>query len=150
MRAGAFFVALFALALIVGPYAAAGEKTCDVKTTKTVKLCGACDSQSDKAECCSQKTSEVELCVKKQFSCEGCGKTAAKQGKCCADKPMAKVDNTAKTFYACPGCAMKADKGAHCDKCDKDVVKTCEKSGEAPHVVSAKKSEGKAKEKKAG
>ena len=145
MRLGTLFVALFALALIVAPYAAAGEKACDVKTVKTVKWCGHCDKEIDKPECCGEKAQMVEVCVKKQYSCKKCDVVKNSKDDCCDPENMVKVENKAKTVWACPGCKTVAEKGAHCEECDKDVVKTCEKSGEEPHVAAAKEGEGEEK-----
>ena len=147
MRIGWTVLGLFVLALVLTPLAFAGEKAaCDVGTVKVVKTCGSCgtDLAADKAECCGEKAEGVEYCVKVVYGCSACGKSSAKAKDCCGSA-MAKSDDRAKTFWKCPGCDAKAEAKGKCGKCEKDLVKSCEKSGKAPHMAAAK-----AEEKKAG
>ena len=149
MRAGQVVLALFVLGLVLTPFAiAAAAKSCDLDTLKTEYKCGSCSKKMEKAaECCGKAAAGIEYCVKTHYNC-ACGSTSDKAKECCGSA-MAKSEDKAKTLWTCPKCKAKASAKGQCAACEKDLVKTCEKSGKAPHVASAAKAE-KGASKKAG
>ncbi len=126
------------------------KKRCDVATTEKCKNCEECkkdltdkDLKDGKCSKCEKEPKEVEYCVKKTWKCECEGakpKTTepkVKECKKCKKEFKEEVNKCKTTGWVCPKCDKKSDKEGECDgeKCKKaKFVKTCEKSGEAPHV----------------
>lgn len=122
---------------------------CDMKGADKKAWCGSCAAYIPrgevKASTCPKDKGRVEIidvCVKNLYVAK-CHPTTSglKPLTCCGvlyDKP---TEDLAKIFWLCSGCK---EKGAnrelrHLDSCtDRKAVKTCEKSGTAPHSTVGK------------
>ena len=118
---------------------------CDLKTVEKKAWCATCLAYIPRAEVkastCPKDKGKVEIvdvCVKNMYVAR-CHPTTSglKPIACCGvtyDKP---TELTARVFWACETCKEKgANREAvkHPESCaEKKVVKTCEKSGTAPH-----------------
>ena len=117
------------------------DQKCDVKKTRVDRVCAECDELVGNAkEHCGATPVKVEHCVKEVWVCEDCAETSEKPGKCpgCENK-MAKSEDLARVFYECPECGGESESKGKCEECDKTLVRTCDKSGSAPHVAPSKK-----------
>lgn len=133
----------FAALLAAAP---ARRGPCDLKDTVKKAWCPSCAaylSRADvKAGSCPKDKTRVEtreLCLKKMYIalCHP-NKTGLSPVRCCGttyDKP---TDDESPVVFKCEECMQSAFtlKVVHADGCaSKKAVKTCEKSGTAPHAV---------------
>ena len=102
-------------------------------------------SGKDACPVCYGEVVEAEVCVKEYYECPDCEETAAKAGKCAeCEKDLVKKTSKAVVEYWCEECAHSQRKAGTCPKKDckakgKKLARSCEMSGEFPHVASPKK-----------
>ena len=134
--------AVLAFAAALAPAALRGP--CDVKVTERKTWCEKCVAFIPRADvrggaCPKDKASvkQVDVCVKNLYVAK-CHPTTTglKPVVCCGITYDKGTEDVAKVFWQCDGCKEKAAVRdfKHLDSCPgKKVVKTCEKSGTAPH-----------------
>lgn len=122
---------------------------CDLKTVEKKAWCGTCNAYVPRADvkagACPKDKARVDIvdvCVKQLYVAK-CHPTTAgvKPVSCCGltyDKP---TDDYSRVLWTCSTCKEKgpARELKHAESCaDKKTVKTCEKSGAAPHFSFGK------------
>ena len=103
-----------------------------MKTTKTMVLC--CGDY--KAEACKdcKDAKPVEVCVKTGYYCAKCDKWSDKAGPCGKDCAFEAKEVVSEVVYKCAhaDCPNESDTAGDC--CGAKMVKSCTKSGTAPHT----------------
>jgi hypothetical protein len=123
---------------------------CDAKAEKKGE-CVHCEgkvvekvSGKDACPICYGEVGEAEVCVKEYYECPGCDARAAKAGKCApCKKDLAKKTSRAVIEYWCEDCGFSSRKPGKCTEKEckakgTKLTRTCEESGEFPHVGSSK------------
>lgn len=139
-------VAMLSIVLAVGTLTAGfvaweAKEKCDLKTVQKASYCTKCKKfldadQIDKnttCKTCGTNVVEKEACVKETYQCAECGHISNASGKC-HNKDMVKNVSKALVIWKCPMCAMVFEAAGQCTMCKKDLEKTCDQSGTAPHV----------------
>lgn len=102
-------------------------------------------SGKDVCPVCYGAVVDVEVCVKDYYECPECEATSTKPGKCAeCEKDLVKKTSKALVDYVCEECGHTSHKPGTCPDKDceakgKKLTRTCEKSGEFPHVAGPKK-----------
>jgi hypothetical protein len=94
---------------------------------------------------CYGEVIEAEVCIKEYWECPDCEEGFAKAGKCAeCEKDLVKKTSRAVVEYWCEECAHSARKPGTCPNKEckakgKKLTRSCEMSGEFPHVAAPKK-----------
>jgi hypothetical protein len=148
--AAGFIAALLAAPALYGP--------CPVEKTEPGQYCTKCNKLLEKegikdgkctVEGCGTKARKVDVCVRKYFACTNesptaeCTTMGEKAGKCKCGKELAEKTDKCLAMWGCMGCGMrtpfkeefKHNDAAHAQMgAKKSMTRTCEKSGQPPHV----------------
>jgi hypothetical protein len=88
---------------------------------------------------------EAEVCVKEYYECPECEERAGKAGECAeCEKKLVKKTSRSVIEYWCEDCGYTSRKAGNCPEKDckkkgSKLTRTCEESGEFPHVGAKKK-----------
>lgn len=95
---------------------------------------------------CTQRVKECDVCVKTGWHCPKCGKWFAKEGTCTSDDCKAdppkleKEEVRCRVIFKCKGSCMQIEMAPkkcpqkECSARGKDYEKTCDNSGQPPHL----------------
>jgi hypothetical protein len=99
-------------------------------------------SGKDACPLCFGKVELIDVCVKVYYECPGCDAQATKAGQCApCKKDLVKKTHRSPIEYWCEECGMSARKPGKCTEktCKAKgtaLTRTCEDSGDFPHVGS--------------